>query len=56
MKNISIIILAAMCMSITGCKVVNGCPSNGRNVGAERVLTADKKTLKAIKRAGKFRS
>jgi len=33
----------------------NGCPSNGRNVGAERLATGDPKAEKEAKKAGKFK-
>lgn len=38
-----------------GCKAQYGCPSSGRNVGAERLLSGDKKSMKDVKKAGKFR-
>jgi hypothetical protein len=41
---------------VTSCSMFNakrGCPSNGRNVGAERVLDMSKKEQK---KAGKFKS
>ena len=43
-------ILAASCNLF---KKGSGCPSNGRNVGAERVLDMSKKEQK---RAGKFKA
>ncbi len=33
-----------------------GCPSNGANVGAEKVLSGDPKSLKAIKKGKKFKA
>ena len=33
-----------------------GCPSNGKNVGAEKVLSGDAETMKAMKKAKKFKS
>jgi hypothetical protein len=33
------------------CKVQRGCPSNGKNVGAERILSGEK-----VPKAKKFRS
>ncbi len=55
MKKISLIISIIICFGTVGCKVGKGCPSNGRNIGAERILSGDPKALKAVKRAGKFR-
>jgi hypothetical protein len=33
-----------------------GCPSNGKNIGAERVLDGDPETTKALKKAKKFKA
>ena len=56
MKYTYSIILAVVTIAFGSCTVGKGCPSSGRNVGAERVLSADHKTQKAMKKAGKFRS
>jgi hypothetical protein len=32
-----------------------GCPSNGKNVGAEKILSGDKAALKSVKKAKKFK-
>jgi hypothetical protein len=56
MKNNFIFFLVAGCFVLTSCAVGKGCPSNGRNVGAEKVLSGDAKTMKAIKKARKFRA
>jgi hypothetical protein len=44
-----------------GCSVLKkketyGCPGNGKNVGAEKLLSGDKAAMKAAKKAGKFKS
>lgn len=49
-----IIAVSAFAISFVGCKAQYGCPSSGRNVGAERLLSGDKKSMKAVKHAGKF--
>ena len=46
---------------LSGCfifkkKETYGCPSNGKNVGAEKILSGDKDAIKAAKKAGKFKS
>lgn len=46
---------------ILGCSIFRkqekyGCPSNGKNVGAEKILSGDKDAIKAAKKAGKFKS
>lgn len=33
-----------------------GCPTNGKNVGAEKILSGDPKAMKDAKKAKKFRS
>lgn len=33
-----------------------GCPSNGKNVGAEKILSGDPKAIKDMKKAKRFRS
>ena len=33
-----------------------GCPTNGKNIGAERLLSGDKAAMKAAKKAKKFNS
>jgi hypothetical protein len=33
-----------------------GCPSNGKNIGAEKIISGDPEAMKAMKKAKKFRS
>jgi hypothetical protein len=33
-----------------------GCPTNGKNIGAERILSGDKEAIKAARKAKKFKS
>jgi hypothetical protein len=33
-----------------------GCPSNGKNVGAEQIISGDPKAMKSVKKAKKFRA
>jgi hypothetical protein len=33
-----------------------GCPTNGKNIGAERILSGDKAAIKAAQKAKKFKS
>lgn len=37
-------------------KKKTGCPTNGKNVGAEKILSGDPKAMKDAKKAKKFRS
>jgi hypothetical protein len=56
MRKISLTIVVLYCIALAvSCSAGKGCPSNGRNVGAERLLNGDKKAMKLAKRAGKFR-
>jgi len=56
-------ILILVAFSLTSCAKLNsllkrksGCPSNGKNVGAEQILSGDPKAMKSVRRAKKFRS
>ncbi len=55
--------LLLICFTLTSCGLMSnlfrrksGCPSNGKNVGAEQILSGDPKAMKSVKRAKKFRS
>jgi hypothetical protein len=55
-----IIILTACCWMFSSCSIFRrhekyGCPTNGKNIGAERILSGDKAAIKASKKAGKFK-
>lgn len=64
MKNLRYFAVAfSLLMLLSSCKLMNslfkpkyGCPSNGKNVGAEKVLSGDAESAKALKKAKKFRS
>lgn len=55
MKSIRISLLVCICTFtiyfMSSCSVKRGCPSNGKNVGAERLLSGEK-----VPKAKKFRS
>jgi len=51
-KAILFFCVALVC---TSCAVKKGCPSNGANIGAERILSEDPKALQAIKHGKKFK-
>jgi hypothetical protein len=55
MRKISFIIVAVCCITASSCSVGKGCPSNGKNIGAEKLLSGDKKSIKLAKKAGKFK-
>jgi len=47
------LIVAGFCF--LSCAVKRGCPSDGRNIGAERLVSGDPKVMKDLKKAKKFR-
>jgi len=54
-----IIIFIGCCWMFASCSIFKthekyGCPTNGKNIGAERILSGDKAAIKASKKAGKF--
>jgi len=70
MKNLRIFTFAlSLMMVLSSCKMFSnvfggifhkkekyGCPSNGKNVGAEKILSGDPKAMKDVKKAKKFHS
>lgn len=59
MKRFFLIALAASFL-LTSCSLFRsnkkGCPSNGANVGAERILSGDPKAAKDLKKGKKYRA
>jgi len=56
-----IVLVSALClfMMITSCNLFKkgqGCPTNGKNIGAERLLSGDANAEKAARKAKKFKS
>jgi hypothetical protein len=55
----ALLILALVAFVLSGCFITRifkkkdkyGCPTDGRNVGAEKILSGDKKTLNSAKKA-----
>lgn len=64
MKNLRIFtVVLALMMLFSSCKLWNnifkpkyGCPSDGKNVGAEKILSGDPDAMKSVKKAKKFKS
>ncbi|MBK7562674.1 MAG: hypothetical protein IPP43_03915 [Chitinophagaceae bacterium] len=67
MKNLRfLILLVSLSMLVSSCGMFSklfhrkaektGCPSNGKNVGAEKILSGDPQAMKDVKKAKKFRS
>ncbi len=66
MKSLRLLTIALSAMLLfSSCKVFGnlfgkkektGCPTNGKNVGAEKILSGDPKASKAAKKAKKFKS
>jgi len=62
-KILPAILLVILISSLSSCQVWNkifkpkyGCPSNGKNVGAEKMISGDPEAMKAMKKAKKFKS
>lgn len=51
---ISFSLVASSCSLFRGGQKY-GCPSDGKNIGAERIASGDPKAIKAAKKAKKFR-
>ena len=64
MKNLRTITIAlSLVMLLSSCKLWHNmfkpkycCHSNGKNVGAEKILSGDPKAMKDVKKAKKFKS
>ena len=64
MKTLRLIIIAGtMVFMLSSCSVWNsvfkpkyGCPTNGKNIGAEKLLDGDAKAEKEARKAKKFKS
>lgn len=54
---LSFMVLLSSCGMLSNMfKRKTGCPSNGKNVGAEKLMSGDPKAVKDAKKAKKFRS
>jgi hypothetical protein len=54
---LSLIVLLSSCGKLSNMfKRKTGCPTNGKNVGAEKILSGDPKATKDAKKAKKFKS
>lgn len=64
MKSLrSFTILIGMIFLLSSCRLLNsvfkpkyGCPSDGKNVGAEKILSGDPDATKSANKAKKFRN
>lgn len=60
MKNlITIFAVISMLVMTTSCNLFKpkyGCPSNGKNIGAEKLVSGDPEAAKAARKAKKFKS
>jgi hypothetical protein len=64
MKNLRFFAVAfSLTMLLSSCNLWNnlfkpkyGCPSNGKNIGAEKLASGDPKAEKAARKAKKFKS
>jgi hypothetical protein len=54
---LSLMLLLSSCGKLSNMfKRKTGCPTNGKNVGAEKILSGDPKATKDAKKAKKFKS
>ena len=61
LRNFTLVLSLMMLLSSCGMlsnmfKRKSGCPSNGKNVGAEKLMSGDPQAVKAAKKAKKFKS
>jgi hypothetical protein len=64
MKNLRYFtVIISLVFLLSSCKLWNnifkpkyGCPSDGKNVGAEKILSGDPDAMKSVKKAKKFKS
>ncbi|MEO7924055.1 MAG: hypothetical protein ABIR30_10270 [Chitinophagaceae bacterium] len=55
--SLSLVVAVSSCGKLSSMfKRKTGCPSNGKNVGAEKILSGDPEATKSVKKAKKFRS
>jgi hypothetical protein len=64
-KILTFLLCITLLSSLSSCRIWNkvfkpkekyGCPSNGKNVGAEKIISGDPDAMKAMKKAKKFKS
>ena len=58
-----LIVIISLTFLLSSCQLWNnifkpkyGCPSDGKNVGAEKILSGDPEAMKSVKKAKKFKS
>ena len=63
MRFLFVMLGLVMMMMLSSCKAWNsvfgqkyGCPTNGKNVGAEKLVSGDPEAERAARKAKKFRS
>ena len=60
MKNIlTLVVVIGLMMAVTSCNMFKpkyGCPTNGKNIGAEKLAAGDPAAEKAARKAKKFKS
>lgn len=49
------ILFISLSLYLASCSVKRGCPSNGKNVGAEKILSEDPKAMRDVKKAQKYK-
>ena len=59
----TVVVCISVMILLSSCKVWNnlfapkyGCKTDGRNIGAEKLISGDPETMKAVKKAKKFKA
>lgn len=58
-KTLTLILATGIVLGLTSCSMFKpkyGCPTNGKNIGAEKLASGDPDAEKAARKAKKFRS
>lgn len=55
MRKLFLLVTIVGALLAISCRAGKGCPTNGKNIGAERLLSGDVQAMKAAKKAGKFK-
>lgn len=57
MKKVLFAVAIVGCVAgLASCSAGKGCPTNGKNIGAEKLLSGDPASIKAAKKAKKFKA
>jgi hypothetical protein len=49
------ILFFLLCGTVLACRARKGCPTNGKNIGAEKLASGDPQATKAANKASKYK-